>query len=1131
MVLQRLVRLVNQEIENFLLSSTNPGEHISPYLPSSTVASTSSRDNFNPGSVISRLPIAESKQSSTLAARLFGAAKKAFKSEASLLSPFQERLLNSVISAEVTNAELALFKSLAESAVPPDSVTALLDYQGHLLGRLAAVESRVLDEMTDLDGKFTDQINLLSGNEEESEGLSDVEMEIESLEKIREGLEADLETVSSLKAEQFLEENDPVVLLESITGVSEDLLGIERHYLERDWDRALKRIQAVPEFLELPHIQSQLELLKVPSLENFQGLVFLQAQAELWAVTEARIEQFGQMMKTAGITDGIVNLGGLTEIDLTYAQEYSDRQGDYTRVLRHLREGKAEEALHVFHDLETSKTTRILFETIKDAEKINACTVNALMVVGSGGLARLAMPMTRGIGLMTNMSSKAIPAVQFGAQVGTFTLAHRQLNGWMMEQAFFDPNLSPMQNAEALSQEFLINAGMFAFLGMSQQVYAAVEAKALQGLAKRRGAQASQLSYGPMRIEADAGSSLALRQLQRSQMTQLTHTTGSFGTELLGFGSWDYLAANLQSLAKGDYDAKRIFMETLGSKDKWEHNLVFIAALKAGGALAAPVFRPMNKSAEGFARAKYQGRLSELDQSARDCVEALEGHLESPQDSLELLERYESALSAKAEFLRELPSELTHPAGLPMLEGEIQNIRELGRAIRAGIFDTAANDGNYPKPVPRIGIVVDPLEQAANEAVAEIPISERLPMASGEFFAIAGDGSRHQGSGRRPAQSSKNIGDDGSVAIRREETSRPARSASRKAELTVPTDAEGLAHVMRRGARSREIISSLADSDYQRLRVGIEGLNPGEAGQILRNMAKLYAEPKNGLIGNGPFQDCVRLAFEKAGVEDQKFALEILKSASGPLLSLLAPNVQGLRQEFDPMSATQYHERPWQTRLGYEIEDALLRLSHARTESQGLGMRRMLLQRIAWMHDRVDLEPLERLQPFRVLPRQGSNDAQGTLLATRNQMVTVIQESGWRRGDSPSAEVLETAFRTLMPEGDLPLITRPNSQGRFLLIQGELPIAAVISLVAEGVLPREVLGGLPVQRVEQLDGVSMLSERKDGILKDEHESFGWGDVLAFDPLSRRLVAESLPSDSNLGHFANIIGPRCFLRRN
>lgn len=684
------------------------------------------------------LPFSETGFLKPLVARLLGGTASVPTSKDSPLTDNQSKLLLQILSVEMASAESALMNEMGGSGIPLDSASSLSDYQYHLLDRLAILESRLLDEMTELDGEIANRMDLLSGNEEENEGLSDVELEIKSLEKIREGLEADLETLSSLKTELTLEENDPVVLLESITGVAEDLLEVERVYLERDWDRALEGIQVVPEFAKLPYVQSQLELLTVPSLENFQALVFLQAQAELWTVTEARIEQFGQMMKTAGITDGIVNLGGLTQEDLTFAQEYNFRQSDYSKVLRFLTEGKAAEALELFRGLEESPETRILFETIQDAEKINACTVNALTVVGAGGLARLAMPVMRGLALMGNVSSKAITALQFGTQVGTFTVAHRKLDGWVMERPFFDPNLSPIQNAEALSQEFLINAGMFAFLGMSQKAFAAGEGKVLQGIANRRGTQASLKSYGPMTIEAEAASSLILQGLKRSPLRQLTHTAGSFGTELVGFGTWDYLSANVRALAQGDYEAKRVFAETLGSRDQWEHNLVFLTALKAGGALAAPVFRPMTRSAEGFARAKYQGRLGELDQSARDCVEALEGHLESPRDSLELLERYESALSAKAEFLRDLPSELSHPAGLAMLEGEIQNIRELGRAIRAGVFDTAANDGTYQAPPPRIGMVADPREEAANVGfdIKSSPAEMKMAVGAEEILPI-----------------------------------------------------------------------------------------------------------------------------------------------------------------------------------------------------------------------------------------------------------------------------------------------------------------------------------------------------------------------------------------------------------
>ncbi len=651
-----------------------------------------------------------------LAAKFFVEGSGEGREAPSGLTETQEKLLQGLISVEATAAELSLLESVDAVSLDGTQAEVLLAYREALTARAETLGARLHEELGELEDRISHQSGLLSGNEEESEGLSEVEAELELLEAERERFEEELQSLATFKEGLvLLEADDREVLLEELRGTASDLQELEEKHLRKDWNRTLEALtEQAPGLLEIPHIQEQLSSLETPSLKGMEGLVLLQAQAELWAVTEARIEQFGEMMKVAGITDGIINLGGLTKEDLTFAQEYSHRQSDYSKVLRYLVEGKPAEALGLFQGLEGSRETKILFEAFEDAETINACTVNALTVVGAGAAARLAMPFVRGLALMGNVSSKAIPALQFAGQVGTFTVTHRQLNGWVMGQPFFDPNLSPIQNAEALSQEFLFNAGMFAFLGMSQKLFVAAEGKALQGLAKRKGGQASLKTYGPMTIEAEAASELFLKGLQKSQLTKLAHVSGSFGTELVGFGAWDYLAANLQGLASGDYDAKRIFAETLGSKDKWEHNLVFLTALKAGGALAAPVFRPMNRSADAFAKARYGERLAELDQNARDCARALEGHLEAPKDSLELLARYEASLESKLSFLRDIPSELSHPAGLELLNAEIKNVRELSRAIEAGVFDASANDGVYGTLPPRIGTVSSG-ESAAND--------------------------------------------------------------------------------------------------------------------------------------------------------------------------------------------------------------------------------------------------------------------------------------------------------------------------------------------------------------------------------------------------------------------------------
>ncbi len=1095
-------------------------------------------------SLLPRFPFFETGIWNPLAARLQGGPQADSVSPNPPLAENQSKLLQGILSVEAASAELALLSEAATGEWTSEETHALRAYRKELVSRTYALEARLHEELNLLEEAISDRVDLLSGNESENEGESAVETELAEWEGRRCVVEEELASLATFR--EGLEELDgqgPAIWLEELAGTASDLLDLEWKYLEEDWAKSVEEIEVLaPRYVELARVQAKLVQLEIPGLPAMEALWVLRAEAELWAVTEARIEQFGQMMKTAGITDGIINLGGLTREDLTFAQEYSFRQSDYTRVHRYLTEGKTKEALELFQALEASQETRILFETIQEAEKINACTIHALTVVGAGGVARLAMPVIRGLALMGNVSSKAIPTLQFAGQVGTFTVAHRQLNGWVMEQPFFDPNLSALENATVLSREFLFNAGMFAFLGISQQVFAASEAKVLHGIAKRRGAKVSLQNYGPMTVDAEAASSLTLQGLKRSPLVKLAHTGGSFGTELVGFGAWDYLSANVRGLVQGDYNAKRIFAQTLGSRDQWEHNLVFLTALKAGGALAAPAFRPMTRSAEGFARAKYHNRLSELDRSARGCVEALEKHLERPADGLGLLESYESALRAKADFLRDLPSELTHPAALAMLDAEIQNVRELGAAIKAGVFDAAANDGGYHRPVPSIGIVADPLEQAANDATTEIPASESLTMASGAFYASADGGGRSKGP--RGGRGGRGLvtRDAGSGTAGKSENGSPQRSVSRKAPPRIPTDPAALAHDMRRGSKSREIVGSLEYRDYQRLSEGIDRLNSGEAGQILRNMAKLYAEPKNALGGHGPFQDCLRLAFEKSGAEDREIALEILRPTNGALFFLLEGRVRtgaeakieqgagddrsralggirGLRQEFDPIPATRYHERPWMARIGYEIEAALLDLSRAGVGPIGMGMRLLLLQRVDPVPERVEFVSFETLQPFSVLLRQGSQTPQEALVATRNELAIALWKSGWRLGDSPDADLLETAVRVVMPDGDLPIVTRANFQGRSMLIHGEMPVAAILSLVAEGALPMEVLGRLPVQRAALLDGVSLVQQQWDRILRDEQEAFGWQDVLAFDPLSLRFLAENMPAEAHLGGFS------------
>ncbi len=178
-------------------------------------------------------------------------------------------MLNGIVSVEVAGAEWALLEELGGPVLEPDLVSALTSYRGHLMGRLAVLESRLLDAVTELDGEISDRTDQLSGNEREGEGQTDLEQAVEALEEARGSLEADLETLASLNEELSIGEDDPTAYGETVAGVAQDLLGMKRVYLQKDWDRALEELRGESEFAKLPHVRSQLESLGYPSLENF----------------------------------------------------------------------------------------------------------------------------------------------------------------------------------------------------------------------------------------------------------------------------------------------------------------------------------------------------------------------------------------------------------------------------------------------------------------------------------------------------------------------------------------------------------------------------------------------------------------------------------------------------------------------------------------------------------------------------------------------------------------------------------------------------------------------------------------------------------------------------------------------
>jgi hypothetical protein len=124
---------------------------------------------------------------------------------------------------------------------------------------------------------------------------------------------------------------------------------------------------------------------------------------------------------------------------------------------------------------------------------------------------------------------------------------------------------------------------------------------------------------------------------------------------------------------------------------------------------------------------------------------------------------------------------------------------------------------------------------------------------------------------------------------------------------------------------------------------------------------------------------------------------------------------------------------------------------------------------------------------------------------SRANIIRTLERAGWERGTLPPPDTLEAALRS---RGDqlgpvLPMVSY-SSDGRRILLNGHHRIAALITLVADGLIPSSVLEHVPV-RVTTVNPdliVSMWATRGYGDLPR------WIDIVGFHPPSRRLLQDN-----------------------
>lgn len=417
-----------------------------------------------------------------------------------------------------------------------------------------------------------------------------------------------------------------------------------------------------PKVIELRKELQAFDALENPSAEDWTRIMRLSQTAALATNVETKLKVWDEKVESAHLTDRIINttvgfinreerfassaspiykiyksLGG-EGFQLSYenhgAESVVEIHEQYSRVQDLLAEGRLEEAQRLFTLLERDPSVRAWFQTAQDAATFNQCTITAAIVVASGGAAGILSSYVGGLGIAASNGARGLQllgealtiarnaerlqeglraslllrSAVFGTKVVSFTGINQYLENRLHDKPFFDPKLSWEENLAEFGKDSMINAGMFAALGWAMRAYQRIQMVNLLPEAQvqfqaRVGAKALARMSSE---EIKAGLRAQLENMTRTGWSGLKYQVGAFGAELGGFGLWDpvgmLVEANYQSIKAGEGFALINTMGTLFSLEDWKHRFTFLVALKAGGALAHPLPKPL---ADPIAEASY----------------------------------------------------------------------------------------------------------------------------------------------------------------------------------------------------------------------------------------------------------------------------------------------------------------------------------------------------------------------------------------------------------------------------------------------------------------------------------------------------------------------------------------------
>lgn len=147
---------------------------------------------------------------------------------------------------------------------------------------------------------------------------------------------------------------------------------------------------------------------------------------------------------------------------------------------------------------------------------------------------------------------------------------------------------------------------------------------------------------------------------------------------------------------------------------------------------------------------------------------------------------------------------------------------------------------------------------------------------------------------------------------------------------------------------------------------------------------------------------------------------------------------------------------------------------------------------------------LRDILPIHYLDNHARGDGAAALNAVRRSILSRLALQHWTPGRPPEEGALALAL--IDDESRLPVVSLPDARGLRLLLNGHHRVGALLSLVADGLLPEQTLERIPFHEASEIAPEALIRHAlARASLPNPNHAVNWRELLAFDPATREWL--------------------------